>query len=60
MNHLPYHVSLVRRDEVLRQAAGRRRANEAAVAAEASPGIPLRRELLKLRPLRLHRSTSQG
>lgn len=60
MNHLPYHVSMVRRDELLRQAAERRRANEAAVAAKAPPGIPLRRELLKLRALGLHRSASQG
>ena len=58
MNHVRYHVSLVRRDELPREAAGHRRANEAAAAAEASPGMPLRRELLKLRPLRLHRSTS--
>ncbi len=36
MNHIQYRLSLIRRDELLWQAADRRRANEGAWAAEAS------------------------
>ncbi len=60
MNHIQYHLSLGRRDELLRQAADRRQANEAANAAKVSSGIPSRRERFKRRPLRLHRSASHG
>jgi hypothetical protein len=56
MNHIQYRLSLIRRDELLWQAADRRRANEGALAADASSSIRSRREPLKLRPLRLRRS----
>ncbi len=60
MNHIQYHLSLTRRDDLLRQAGDRRRANEAALVTEASSSVPSRREALKLRPFRLRRSASHG
>ncbi len=60
MNRISYRLSLLRCDDLLRQAADRRRANEAALAAKASANMPWRRGPLKLRALRLHRSSSHS
>jgi hypothetical protein len=48
MNHIPYKIALMRRDDLLRAAADRRLATQAARSAQREPSVPARR----LRPLR--------
>ena len=57
MNNILYQLAVIRRDELLRDAASRRRAGEVASAAQASTPA---RQKPKQRPIRwFHRSPSQ-
>lgn len=49
MNHISYELALLRRDDLLRQAAERRLAQHAAAAREAAPSLELASGPSKLR-----------
>jgi hypothetical protein len=51
MNHIPYEIALMRRDDLLRAAAERRLASHAATSVEGEPTLTLTRRLRKLRRL---------
>lgn len=51
MNHIPYEVALMRRDDLLRAAAKRRLASQSATSVEGEPSMTLTRRPRRLRRL---------